>query len=156
MGISPYSLEQRFEFIKDCYKSGLSIPAWCHNNNIAPGTFYGWIKQVTSHGYEIPDSLNYHPDVKRQEVVKLPVIDDICADSYMNRFSIINDTDADKPLVLSAHIGGITLDIPQDIDQDFPFLIKFLNLSRSAYDWRYFRRNCNLYHHRENRYAQIY
>ena len=25
MGISPYSLEQRFEFIKDCYKSGLSI-----------------------------------------------------------------------------------------------------------------------------------
>lgn len=25
----------------------------------------------------------------------------------------------EKPLVLSAHIGGITLDIPQDIDQDF-------------------------------------
>lgn len=40
-GVSPYSLEQRFEFIKDCYKSGLSIPAWCHDNNIAPGTFYG-------------------------------------------------------------------------------------------------------------------
>ena len=33
MGLSPYSLEQRFEFIKDCYKSGLSIPAWCHDNN---------------------------------------------------------------------------------------------------------------------------
>ncbi len=119
MGLSPYSLEQRFEFIKDCYKSGLSIPAWCHDNNIAPGTFYGWIKQVTSHGYEIPDSLNYRPAVKRQEVVKLPVIDDICADSYMNDFSSFNDTDIDKPLVLSAHIGGITLDIPQDIDRDF-------------------------------------
>lgn len=119
MGVSPYSLEQRYEFIKDCYKSGLSIPAWCHDNNIAPGTFYGWIKQVTSHGYEIPDSLNYHPAVKRQEVVKLPIIDDICADSYMNDFPSFNDTDADKPFVLSAHIGDITLDIPQDIDQDF-------------------------------------
>ena len=105
MGLSPYSLEQRFEFIKDCYKSGLSIPAWCHDNNIAPGTFYGWIKQVTSHGYEIPDSLNYHPAVKRQEVVKLHVIDDRCADSYMNDFPSFNDTYADKPLVLSAHIG---------------------------------------------------
>ena len=119
MGISPYSLEQRFEFIKDCYKSGLSIPAWCHDNNIALGTFYGWIKQVTSRGYEIPDSLNYHPAVKRQEVVKLPIIDDIRADSYMNDFPSFNDADADKPLVLSAHIGDITLDIPQDIDQDF-------------------------------------
>ena len=49
----------------------------------------------------------------------LPVIDDICADSYMNDFPSFNDTDADKPFVLSAHIGCITLDIPQDIDQDF-------------------------------------
>lgn len=37
----------------------------------------------------------------------------------MNDFPSFNDTYADKPLVLSAHIGGITLDIPQDIDQDF-------------------------------------
>ena len=37
----------------------------------------------------------------------------------MNDFPSFNDTDADKPLVLSAHIGDITLDIPQDIDQDF-------------------------------------
>ena len=121
MGLSPYSLEHRFEFIKDCYKSGLSIPAWCHDNNIAPGTFYGWIKQVTSHGYEIPDSLNYHPAVKRQEVVKLPIIDDICVNvnSCVNDFPTFNDTDMNNPLVLSAHIGDITLDIPQDIDQDF-------------------------------------
>lgn len=35
----------------------------------------------------------------------------------MNDFSSFNDTD--KLSVLSAHIGGITLDIPQDIDQDF-------------------------------------
>ena len=119
MGISSYSLEQRFEFIKDCYKSGLSIPAWSHVIYMTPGPFSDWVKQVTSRGYEIPDSLNYHPAVKRQEVVKLPIIDDICADSYMNDFPSFNDTDADKPLVLSAHIRDISLDIPQDIDQDF-------------------------------------
>lgn len=130
MGISSYSLEQRFEFIKDCYKSGLSIPAWCHDNNIALGTFYGWIKQVTSRGYEIPDSLNYHPAVKRQEVVKLPIIDDICADSYMNDFPSFNDTDADKPLVLSAISLWIFRRILIRIS-----IQKFLNLSRSAYDW---------------------
>lgn len=32
MGLSPYSLEQYFELIKDCYKSGPSIPAGCHDN----------------------------------------------------------------------------------------------------------------------------
>lgn len=37
----------------------------------------------------------------------------------MNDFPSFNDTDADKPLVLTAHIGCITLDIPQDINQDF-------------------------------------
>lgn len=44
-------------------------------------------------------------------------VDDICADSYMNDFPAFNNTD--KHSVLSAHIGDITLDIPQDIDQDF-------------------------------------
>lgn len=36
----------------------------------------------------------------------------------MNDFPSFNDADADKPSVLSAHIGDITLDIPQDIDQN--------------------------------------
>ena len=26
---SLYSLDQRFSLVLDCYKSGLSIPAWC-------------------------------------------------------------------------------------------------------------------------------
>ena len=93
MGVSPYSLEQRFEFIKDCYKSGLSIPAWCHDNKIAPGTFYGWIKQVTSHGYEIPDSLNYHPAVKDRKLLSYPSLMTYVLTSYINDFPSFNDTD---------------------------------------------------------------
>ena len=45
---SHYSLDQRFSLVLDCYKSGLSIPSWCKEKGIAPGTFYGWIKQVSN------------------------------------------------------------------------------------------------------------
>lgn len=119
MASSPYSLEQRFEFITECYKSGLSIPCWCSEHNIAPGTFYGWIRQVTNHGYELPDSLNYHPAVRKQEVVKIPVIADVCTDSCLNVIPSFQDMDLKNTSVLSAHIGNITLDIPSDIEQDF-------------------------------------
>ena len=51
---SHYSLEQRFSLVLDCYKSGLSIPSWCKEKGIAPGTFYGWIKQVSNKGYDVP------------------------------------------------------------------------------------------------------
>lgn len=77
-------MKQRFEFITDCYKSGFSILCWCDKHNIAPGTFYGWFGQVTNHGYELPDSLNYHPSVKKQEVIKIPVIDDVRTDFCLN------------------------------------------------------------------------
>ena len=51
---SHYSLKQRFSLVLDCYKSGLSIPSWCKEKGIAPGTFYGWIKQVSNKGYDVP------------------------------------------------------------------------------------------------------
>ena len=35
---SHYSLEQRFSLVLDCYKSGLSIPSWCKEKGITPGT----------------------------------------------------------------------------------------------------------------------
>lgn len=39
--------------IHSCYKSGLSIPSWCKEKGITPGTFYGWIKQVSNKGYDV-------------------------------------------------------------------------------------------------------
>ena len=47
----------------------------------------------------------------------------------MNDFPSFNDTDTDKPLVLFAHIGGITLDIPQDIDLEEMYLDSFLTIA---------------------------
>ena len=91
MASSPYSLEHRFEFITECYKSGFFIPCWCDEHNIAHGTFYGWIRQVTNHGYELLDSLNFHPSAKKQEVIKIPVIDDVCTDFCLNVIPYFQD-----------------------------------------------------------------
>lgn len=52
--VSRYSIEQKFSLVLECYKSGLSIPSWCREKGIAPGTFYGWIKQVTDKGFDVP------------------------------------------------------------------------------------------------------
>ena len=71
---SHYSLEQRFSLVLDCYKSGLSIPSWCKEKGIAPGTFYGWIKQVANKGYDVP-AFTRHGTAHKQEIVKVSVVD---------------------------------------------------------------------------------
>ena len=54
---------------------------------------------------------------RKQEVVKIPVIDDICTDSCLNVIPSFQDMDLKNTSVLSDHIGNITLDIPSDIEQ---------------------------------------
>ena len=66
---SHYSLEQRFSLVLDCYKSGLSIPSWCKEKGIAPGTFYGWIKQVANKGYDVP-AFTRHGTYLKQDQMK--------------------------------------------------------------------------------------
>ena len=116
---SNYSLEQRFSLVLDCYKSGLSIPSWCMEKGIAPSTFYGWIKQVTNKGYDVP-SFSRHSATYKQEMVKVSVVDSLdtvpCAD-------VLPATESKEALttvsVITAHIGDTTVDIPSTIDQTF-------------------------------------
>ena len=114
---SHYSLEQRFSLVLDCYKSGLSIPSWCKEKGIAPGTFYGWIKQVSNKGYDV---LTRHGTAYKQEFVKVSVVDSLdavpCVDVVpsMEGKAFLPDV----PLI-TAHIGGAAVDIPLNIDQAF-------------------------------------
>ena len=116
---SHYSLEQRFSLVLDCYKSGLSIPSWCKEKGIAPGTFYGWIKQVSNKGYDVP-AFTRHGTAYKQEIVRVSVVDspDVvpCADLVPSMEDKAFLPDA--PLI-TAHIGGATVDIPSNIDQAF-------------------------------------
>ena len=73
---SHYLLEQRFSLVLDCYKSGLSIPSWCKEKSISPSTFYGWIKQVTNKGYDVP-AFSRHGTAHKQEIVKVSVVDSL-------------------------------------------------------------------------------
>ena len=116
---SHYSLEKRFSLVLDCYKSGLSIPSWCKEKGIAPGTFYGWIKQVTNKGYDVP-AFTRHGTAYKQEIVKVSVVDSLdvvpCADVFP---AIENKEVLATASVITAHIGGTTVDIPSTIDQTF-------------------------------------
>ena len=116
---SHYLLEQRFSLVLDCYKSGLSIPSWCKEKGIAPGTFYGWIKQVSNKGYDVP-TFTRHGTAYKQEFVKVSVVDSLdavpCVDVVpsMEGKAFLPDV----PLI-TAHIGGAAVDIPLNIDQAF-------------------------------------
>lgn len=35
-----------YDLVMQCRKSGLSDKQWCINNDIAPSTFYWWIKKL--------------------------------------------------------------------------------------------------------------
>ena len=110
---SHYSLEQRFSLVLDCYKSGLSIPSWCKEKGIAPGTFYGWIKQVSNKGYDVP-AFTRHGTAYKQEIVRVSVVDSLDVVPSMDGKAFLPDV----PLI-TAHIGGAAVDIPLNIDQAF-------------------------------------
>ena len=110
---SHYSLEQRFSLVLDCYKSGLSIPSWCKEKGIAPGTFYGWIKQVSNKGYDVP-GFTRHGTAYKQEIVRVSVVDSLDVVPSMDGKAFLPDV----PLI-TAHIGGAAVDIPLNIDQAF-------------------------------------
>lgn len=118
---SLYSLDQRFSLVLDCYKSGLSIPAWCKENNIAPGTFYGWIKQVTNKGYDVP-AFKKHGTAYKQEIVKVAVVNSLdveavpCVDVFP---AVENESVLADSSFITAHIGGVTIDIPSNVDLAF-------------------------------------
>ena len=45
-----------YDLVMQCRKSGLSDKQWCINNDIAPSTFYWWIKKLRQQAcYEIPE-----------------------------------------------------------------------------------------------------
>lgn len=128
---SLYSLDLRFKLVLECYKSGLSIPAWCKENGIAPSTFYGWIKQVSNKGYDVP-AFTRRGAAYKQEIVKVSVVDSPNIVPCVDMFSSIETKAYSKDSsVLTAHIGSATIEIPSDIPQGFLVKIFKNELSES-------------------------
>jgi hypothetical protein len=69
------SLEEKYDLLLECRKSGLSDRDWCFSKGIPQSTFYLWLRKLRAAAcYEIPETVVDNPQnsvVLKQDVVKL-------------------------------------------------------------------------------------
>jgi len=69
------SLEEQYELVLECRKSGLSDREWCFRKGIPQSTFYQWLNKLRNQAcYEIPETESGNSElsnIQKQEVVKL-------------------------------------------------------------------------------------
>ena len=63
-----------YELVMQCRQSGLSDKQWCLDNNIAPSTFYYWIRRLQQKAcYDLPEAAYRRNDIPavavKQDVV---------------------------------------------------------------------------------------
>lgn len=71
-------LEQTFQLVTECRKSGMSDQKWCLNHGITTANFYYKVRVLRENGYEIPDppmrTSKSYSFPKKQDVVRVSVI----------------------------------------------------------------------------------
>ena len=69
------SLEEQYELVLECRKSGLSDREWCFRKGISQSTFYQWLKKLRDQAcYKIPETESGNSElsnIQKQDVVKL-------------------------------------------------------------------------------------
>lgn len=72
------SVDEQFQLILDCRRSGLPDYQWCQINDINPATFYNWVSRLRKSGMPIPTASNKEMKIPAslQEVVKVNLIPD--------------------------------------------------------------------------------
>lgn len=69
------SLEEQYELVLECRKSGFSDRDWCFSKGIPQSTFYLWLRKLRDQAcYKIPETQARNLDVsniQKQDVVKL-------------------------------------------------------------------------------------
>lgn len=114
-----------YDLVMQCRKSGLSDKQWCINNDIAPSTFYWWIKKLRQQAcYQVPEhNLKKNTDMtsEKQEVVCVNVLPKVTENTSLP--SEKDDT-CGAPLVFQYKNACITL---QDSFNE-QTLLKLLNV----------------------------
>lgn len=99
-----------YGLVMQCRKSGLSDKQWCINNDIAPSTFYWWIKKLRQQAcYEIPEhSFKCSTNIvtEKQDVVCVNVLPE--ATENITLFAEENDTQI-APIMFKYKNASITL-----------------------------------------------
>ena len=71
-----------YELVMQCRQSGLSDKQWCLDNNIAPSTFYYWIRRLQQKAcYDLPETASRRNDIPAVEVKQDVVCVNIQPDS---------------------------------------------------------------------------
>ena len=124
MSRSLYSVEQRLDFINDCYGSGLSVYAWCKEKEIAPGTFYSWIHHLKKQGCRLPDAVPENlrkKSVKEtHEIVKVDIVEETT--SVKQNLPLYQEPETISGSNISSiriQVADVTLDVPESINPAF-------------------------------------
>ena len=122
MSYSPYSIQERFNLVTAGLASGVSICAWCKENNIPTGTFYSWINQVKKSGYQVDypkkEKIN-HTDIvnPKQDIVKVDIVtEDAKVNDYLKQSYISTSYKNEIHQVLTLKSGNLSLEIPNGTD----------------------------------------
>ena len=125
MSKSLYSVEQRLSLINDCYTSGLSVYAWCKEQQIAPGTFYSWIHYLKKQGSPLPDVV---PEKLREkavrethEIVKVNIVEesDLLKSNNKSFYRKPETISCSSPSAIRIQVADVTLDIPESVNPVF-------------------------------------
>ena len=67
------TLEEKFEIVSECRKSGIPAAQWLKERGIYEATYYGWIKQLKQAACSLPESVReLSPEaVGRNEIVRV-------------------------------------------------------------------------------------
>ena len=124
MSRSLYSVEQRLDFINDCYSSGLSVYAWCKEKEIAPGTFYSWIHHLKKQGCRLPDAVPENlrkKSVKEtHEIVKVDIVEETA--SVKQSLPLYQEPETISSSNISSiriQVADVILDVPESINPAF-------------------------------------
>ena len=125
MSRSLYSVEQRLDFINDCYSSGLSVYAWCKEKEIAPGTFYSWIHHLKKQGCRLPDTVpeNLRKKAVKEshEIVKVDIVEEttFMEQNPSPQYQEPENISGSSVLSIRIQIADVTLDIPESVNPAF-------------------------------------
>jgi len=114
------SIEEKYDLLLECRRSGLSDRDWCFSKGIPQSTFYLWLRKLKDAAcYEIPETVVDNPQqsvVLKQDVVKLNL--HLEAPKHeMKMISVSEKSHNSNPPIL-IEIEGVKLSVENTVDPE--------------------------------------
>jgi len=114
------SIEEKYDLLLECRRSGLSDRDWCFSKGIPQSTFYLWLRKLKDAAcYEIPETVVDNPQqsvVLKQDVVKLNLHLE-APKNEMKMISVSEKSHNSNPPIL-IEIEGVKLSVENTVDPE--------------------------------------